>query len=112
MSQEQGCASVGAYVSGKHMLTRAHVVPTHACLCVHIAHACACMHLGSLMVTGRLVCHVLLKQEEDGPPRVKQFGDSFSTDQNSKMRIAGQLKEEAGPCKDHIFLVPKVRRPP
>ena len=94
------------------MLTRAHVVPTHACLCVHIAHACACMHLGSLMVAGRLVCHVLLKQEEYGPPRVEQFGDSFSTNQHSKMRIAGQLKEEAGPCKDHIFLVPKVRRPP
>ena len=28
------------------------------------------------------------------------------------MRIAGQLREEAGPCTDHIFLVPKVRGPP
>ena len=27
-------------------------------------------------------------------------------------KIAGQLREEAGPCTDHIFLVPKVRRHP
>ena len=112
MSQEQGCASVCAYVSGKQMLTRAHVVSMHVCLCVHVAHACVGVHLGSLTVADRQVCHVLLRQEEDGPPRVKQVGDSFSIDQNSKTRIAGQLKEEAGPCKGHIFLVPKVRRPP
>ena len=43
----------------------------HVCLCVHVAHACVCMHPGSLMVAGRPVCHVLLRQEEDGPPRVK-----------------------------------------
>ena len=53
-----------------------------------------------------------MRQEEDGPPRVKQVGDSFSIDQNSKTRIAGQLKEEAGACTDHIFLVPEVSRPP
>ena len=94
------------------MLTCAHAVSMNVCLCVHIAHACVCMHLGSLMVAGRQVCRVLLRQEEGGPPRVKQVGDSFSVYQNSKTRIAGQLKEEAGPCKDHIFLVPKVRRPP
>ena len=28
------------------------------------------------------------------------------------MRIAGQSREEAGCCPDHVFLIPKVRRPP
>ena len=46
------------------------------------------------------------------PTQGKATGDSFSIDWNSKTRIAGHLREEAGPCTDHIFLVPKVRRPP
>ena len=28
------------------------------------------------------------------------------------MRIAGQLREEAGRCPDHVFLILKVRRAP
>ena len=28
------------------------------------------------------------------------------------MRIAGQLRQEAGPCPDHIYLILEVRRPP
>ena len=35
----------------------------------------------------------------------KPIGNLFPIDQNSKTRIAGQLKEESGPCQDHIFLV-------
>ena len=42
----------------------------------------------------------------------KAIGDSFPEGQNSKTRIAGQLREEAGPSSDHIFLIPEVRRPP
>ena len=54
-----------------------------------------------------------LRLEADGrPPQGKAIGDSLSIDQNSKTRIAGQLREEAGPCTDHIFLIPKVKRPP
>ena len=45
-----------------------------------------------------------------GLPRVKQLY-SFYIDGNSKTRIAEQLREVAGPCTDHIFLVSKVRRP-
>jgi len=41
----------------------------------------------------------------------KAIGNSFPKDQNSKTRIAGQLREEAGPCRDHIFLIVEVRRP-
>ena len=37
-------------------------------------------------------------------PQGKAVGDSFSIDQNSKIRIAGQLREEAGPCPDYMFL--------
>ena len=29
-----------------------------------------------------------------------------------KRRVAGQLREEAGPCPDHIFCILEVRRPP
>ena len=46
------------------------------------------------------------------PPLHKTIGDSFLVDQNFNTRIAGQLREEAEPCPDHIFLIPKVRRPP
>ena len=46
------------------------------------------------------------------PPQGKAVGDSFSIDWNSKTRIAGQLREEGGPCTDHIFLVLEVRKPP
>lgn len=42
----------------------------------------------------------------------KVMGDSFLVDQNSEMRIVGQLSEEAGPCPDHAFLVLEVRDPP
>ena len=41
----------------------------------------------------------------------KAVGDSFPVDQDSKMTITGQLREKAGPCPDHIFLIFKVRRP-
>ena len=43
-----------------------------------------------------------------GAPRVKQF----PVDGNFKTRIAGQLREEAGPCPGHIFLSLAVRKPP
>ena len=33
-------------------------------------------------------------------------------DWNSKTRLAGQLREEAGLCPDHIFFIPEVRRSP
>ena len=55
---------------------------------------------------------VLLRQEADGPPQGKAIGDSFSIDRNSKTRITGQLREEAEPCTDHVFLIPKARDPP
>ena len=42
----------------------------------------------------------------------KAIGDSFSTDQNFKIRIAGPLWEEAGPCSDYTFFLPEVRTPP
>ena len=41
---------------------------------------------------------------------IKRWGESFPIDCNSRRRIAGQLREESGPCPDDIFL--KVRRPP
>ena len=45
-------------------------------------------------------------------PHCKAVGDSFCLDRNSKMRAAGQSREEAGPCPDHISLIPEVRGPP
>ena len=51
-------------------------------------------------------------RRQTGTPQGKAIGDSFSIDRNSKTRIAGQLRDEGGPCTDHIFLIPKVRRPP
>ena len=45
-------------------------------------------------------------------PHGKPTGDSFPVDRNSKMRITGQLKQQAGPCPGHVFLIPKVRRTP
>ena len=41
----------------------------------------------------------------------KATGDSFSIDRSSKTRKAGQLRE-VRPCTDHLFLVPKAKRPP
>ena len=41
------------------------------------------------------------------PPPGKPIGDSFPVDRNSKMRITGQLNQEAGPCPDHVYLIPK-----
>ena len=58
-------------------------------------------HVGPLEAGGRSSLH-----------RSKAIGDSFSTDRSSKTRIAGHLREEAGPFSDHIFLIPEVRRPP
>ena len=45
-------------------------------------------------------------------PQGKVTGDLFPLNQSSKTRIAGQLREEAGPFPDHIFLILKVGRPP
>ena len=39
-----------------------------------------------------------------GPPQSK--GETFPVD---KMRRAGQLREEAGPCADYICLILEVR---
>ena len=50
----------------------------------------------------------ILRQELDEPlpsPHGKAIWDSFPVDWNSKLRIAGQLKEEAGPHPDHIFFI-------
>ena len=33
-------------------------------------------------------------------------------DRNSKTKIRKTIKEEVGPCPDHVFLILKVRRPP
>ena len=57
-----------------------------------------------------------MRPEADDTPSTpatqgKAIGDWFSIARHSKT-IAGQLREEAGPCKDHVFLIPKVRRPP
>ena len=57
-------------------------------------------------------CPVKLRQKVDRPSQGKVIGDSFPTDWNSKMRVAGQLRKEAGPCPDHIFLILEVRRSP
>ena len=46
------------------------------------------------------------------PLQGKATGGSFPVDRNSKMRTARQLREEAGSCPDHIFLIFQVRRPP
>ena len=40
------------------------------------------------------------------PTQGKAVRDLFSVDLNFKTRTAGQLREEAGPCTDHILLVP------
>ena len=45
-------------------------------------------------------------------PQHKAIGESFHVDKNSKVRIAGQLRLEAGPYPDHIFLVLEVMRYP
>ena len=58
-------------------------------------------HMGPLEAGGR-----------SSPHQGKANEDSFSTDRNSKTRIAGQLREDTGPFSDHIFLIPEVRRPP
>ena len=46
------------------------------------------------------------------PSQGKAIGESFPTDRKSRRRTAGQLREGAGPCSDHMFLGPEVRRPP
>ena len=46
------------------------------------------------------------------PPQGKAIEDSFSGDQNSTWRTAGQVREEAVPCPDHIFPILEVRRLP
>ena len=45
-------------------------------------------------------------------PQHKSIGESSPVDWNSKTRIAGQLREDGGPCPEHIFLIFEVRRPP
>ena len=57
---------------------------------------------------------VIVRQEVDVPPssQGKTIGDSFLIYQNSKRRIAGQLREEARPCPDHIILILEVKAPP
>ena len=58
----------------------------------------------------------MVRQEVDAVspcPQHKKLAISFLMNQNFNTRIAGQLREEeAEPCSDHIFLIPKVRRPP
>ena len=51
-----------------------------------------------------------LRQGVDSPPPGKANGDSFPVDWNARTRIAGQLRQEAGPCRDNIFLFLQVRR--
>ena len=50
-----------------------------------------------------------------GPlPQGKEVGDSFLLDWYSKMRTAGQSRDEDRPCpgrRDHVFLILEVRRP-
>ena len=61
-----------------------------------------------------------LKQEVDScppplphcPSQGKAIGDWFPVDWNSKVRKAGQLREETGPLPDHVFLTLEVKRPP
>ena len=53
-----------------------------------------------------------MRQEVAGYPQGKVIGDSFPKDQNSKIRTAGRIREETGPCPDHIFLILEVRKPP
>ena len=48
-------------------------------------------------------CHCPHETGGGWAPQGKTIGDLLSTNQNSKTRIAGQLREEAGPCTDpHI----------
>ena len=58
----------------------------------------------------KLDCGDCWKARGRWAPQSKAIGDSFSIDGNSKTRTAGQLREAAGPCSDHIFL--EVRRLP
>ena len=41
------------------------------------------------------------------PPRMKQL--EIHSLVTKTPRIVGQLRKEAGPCTDHIFLTPEVR---
>ena len=56
----------------------------------------------------------IMRQVVDAHPLLqgKILGDPFSVDQNSKTRIAEQLREEAGSYPDHIFLLCQARRLP
>lgn len=48
---------------------------------------------------------MILRQEVDpSHHQDKAIGESLPVDENSKTRIAGQLREQAGPCTDHAFL--------
>ena len=46
------------------------------------------------------------------PSQGKAIGDWFPVDWNSKVRKAGQLREETGPLPNHVFLTLEVKRPP
>lgn len=47
---------------------------------------------------------ILFERQEFEPShhQDKVIGESLPVDENSK-RTAGQLREEAGPCTDHVF---------
>ena len=49
---------------------------------------------------------------EDLRQKVNASEDLFPVDQNSKMRLTGQVREGAGPCPDHMFLILELRRFP
>ena len=56
-----------------------------------------------------------MRQEADRPPspaRVKQLEIHSLLTETPKMRAARWLREEAGPCPDHVFLVLEVWRLP
>lgn len=54
------------------------------------------------------------RQEVDVPPtpNLKQLEIHSLRTENCKTKIAGQLREMAGPHPDHRFLIIEVRRPP
>ena len=88
-----------------------HVVATEASRGTRKAYICVCVyiHIPTCVTDYR---PMKLRQKVDWPSQDKVIGDSFPTNWHSKMRVEGQLREEAGPCPDHIFLILEVRRSP
>ena len=69
--------------------------------------------MGDLALTaGIQQLHLSLEVGGRWAPQGKAIGDSFSIGQDSKTGVGGQLREEAGSCTDHIFLIPKVETSP